>query len=269
MIFNSFILNKKSIQVDERPPLERFWSEHEIWDVNTTKSSLDSTLEKINCDNIEMNVFQTININGVKIRTIDFDDTAKPQLLIDNLAGSISSCLPVLITRLSRFSLVILLGTSGCGKTRTIFEYLTQKYGLYFTFKGSREDQYIPGSADFQFFLERMENRLKKYPSTDFETSAVQCIFIARLYLFDYLCRKLGGRLTPEVWLYIQLFPERVYAVNLFTDMVEILRHTSDDELSGWVSNLVQKFPETRLTSFLVILYLFETIQTKNRMKLR
>lgn len=262
------------MQVDERPPLERFWSEHEIWDVNTTKSSLDSTLENIDCDNIEKNVFRTSNINGVEIRTIDFDDTAKPQLLIDNLSVSISSCLPVLIKRLIRSSLVILLGTSGCGKTRTIFEYLTQKYGLYFTFKGSREDQYIPGSADFQFFLERMENRLKKYPSTDFETSAdnqkyverfVQCIFIARLYLLDYLRRKLGDRLTPEVWLYIQLFPERVYAVNLFTDMVEILRHTSDVELSGWVSNLVQRFPETRLTSFLVILYLFETIFYKQK----
>ena len=141
------------MQVDEKPPLERFWSEHEIWDVNTTKLSLDSTLENIDCDNIEMNVFQIININGVEIRSIHIGNSAKPHLLIDNLSVSISSCLPFLIKRLIRSSLVILLGTSGSGKTRTIFEYLTQKYGLYFTFKGSREDQYIPGSADFQFFL--------------------------------------------------------------------------------------------------------------------
>ncbi len=270
----------KAIQVDERPRLEKFWSEHEIWDVNTTKSSLDSTLEKIDCDNIEKNVYQTLDINGLAIRSIHIDNTARPHLLIDNLSASISSCLTELSTRLIQTCLVILLGTSGCGKTRTIFEYLTKKYGLYFTFKGSREDQYIPGSSDFQFFLERMENRLKKYPSTDFETAAdnqkyverfIQCIFIARLYLLDYLRRKLGDRLSPEIWLYIQLFPERVYADNLFTDLVEILRHTNDDELSGWVSQLVQKFPEIKLASFLVMLCLFETIFyiNNNRMKPR
>lgn len=151
---------------------------------------------------------------------------------------------------------------SGCGKTRTIFEYLSKYFGFYFTFKGPREDQYIPGSSEFEFFLQRVQNRLKDYPLTnpantvdenqEYVDRFIQCIFVARLYLFEYLHSKLGGRLTPELWLYVQLFPERIGPVDLFSILSKRLRHLNQGDLNSWLQSLLNSFPEDYLSAFLV-----------------
>lgn len=246
----------------ERPPLNKLWSIEDIWELDRAKTSLNQTLEHIDCDNITSNVFRTINVNQIDIRSIRVNNMDKPHLLIDNLSRHISQTLDGLIERISSSNLLVLLGTSGCGKTRTIFEYLFSHYGFYFTFKGSREDQYIPGSSDFQYFLERTQNRLKEHPLTNPENTIddnqnyvdrfVQCMFVARLYLFDYLFKKIGDRLTPELWLYIQLFPERIFVDSLFSDLVEILRHLGESELNQMLLELIRTYPAPKLACFLV-----------------
>lgn len=139
---------------------------------------------------------------------------------------------------------------------------MSNHFGFYFTFKGSREDQYIPGSSEFEFFLQRVQNRLKEYPLTNpantvdenqnYVDHFIQCIFVARLYLFDYLHSKLGDRLTPELWLYVQLFPERIGPVDLFSILSKKLRHLSQDDLKLWLQSLLNSFPEDSLSVFLV-----------------
>ncbi|KAJ3202408.1 hypothetical protein HK099_001861, partial [Clydaea vesicula] len=79
----------------------------------------------------------------------------------------------------------------------------------------------------------------------------IQCILVARLYLFNDLQQKLKTKLTPELWLFVQLFPERYYSHNFFTILVEILRHLKENDLKDMLNSLVQKIPEKLLAIFL------------------
>ena len=246
----------------ERPPLNKLWPIQDNWGIDAVKSLLDQTLVQIDCTNITSKLFREMKINQIDIRCIRVNNRDKPHLLIDNLSRHISETLDGLIERISSSNLLVLLGTSGCGKTRTIFEYLSNHYGFYFTVKGSRVDQYIPGSSDFQYFLERTQNRLKDHPLSNPENTTddnqryvgrfVQCIFVARLYLFEYLFKKIGKSLTPELWLYIQLFPERIFVDCLFSDLVGILRHLGQSELNQMLLELIEAYPAPKLACFLV-----------------
>ncbi|KAJ3289736.1 hypothetical protein HDU79_003839 [Rhizoclosmatium sp. JEL0117] len=60
-----------------------------------------------------------------------------------NIDDLLSQCLSQRMT--------IMVGTSGTGKTRDIFEILTQRFGLFFTV----HDYVIPGSPDFTNMLQR------------------------------------------------------------------------------------------------------------------
>jgi hypothetical protein len=243
--------------------LDKLWSVEDIWEFDTSKALLNDTLNHINCDTIVSNLYRTIKVGQIEIRTIILvNNEENPHLLINNLSSHISETLVNLTNSIKSSNLLVLLGTSGCGKTRTIFEYLSSHFGFYFTFKGSREDQYIPGSSDFQFFLNRTLNHLKTHPLTcpdntiddnqKYVDRFLQCIFAARLYLFEHLRTKIGDLLTPELWLYIQLFPERIYVDSLFSDLVEILRHLGEKELRLMLLDLIRNFPSPKLTCFLV-----------------
>jgi hypothetical protein len=243
--------------------LDKLWSVEDIWEFDTSKALLNDTLNHINCDTIVSNLYRTIKVGQIEIRTIILvNNEENPHLLINNLSSHISETLVNLTNSIKSSNLLVLLGTSGCGKTRTIFEYLSSHFGFYFTFKGSREDQYIPGSSDFQFFLNRTLNHLKTHPLTcpdntiddnqKYVDRFLQCIFAARLYLFEHLRTKIGDLLTPELWLYIQLFPERIYVDSLFSDLVEILRHLGEKEMRLMLLDLIRNFPSPKLTCFLV-----------------
>jgi tRNA splicing ligase len=51
-----------------------------------------------------------------------------------------------------------MIGTSGCGKTRQIFEVLSKLFGIFFTISDSR----IPGADDFTVMMMRLKDHIRK-----------------------------------------------------------------------------------------------------------
>ncbi|KAJ7780854.1 hypothetical protein DFH07DRAFT_950077 [Mycena maculata] len=122
---------------------------------------------------------------------------------------------------------VVVLNTSGSGKTRLTFEGLCQFWGLYFT---SCVDTQGHGSADLQNVMDRIEDEkgfTKNLPLTDFATAHLANRQIARGYLTDVLYARLAilakfcqiamqlnsGTLLDEhkkYWLILQLKPSHL-----------------------------------------------------------
>lgn len=95
----------------EKPPLNKLWSIVEVWSEDETKAKLNETLDKINCNEIESKLFQTINIGEKHIRSILINGKHKPHLLIDDLLYTVSDSLGNLIYCISSKNLTVLLGT--------------------------------------------------------------------------------------------------------------------------------------------------------------
>ncbi|KAJ3214347.1 hypothetical protein HK099_006907 [Clydaea vesicula] len=142
--------NNGSSQLLGKPPLTSLSTD--ILDFDTVTKQLNLLFSKCKFDAI---------ISYMEKTETKVDSCNKPSLLIDELGRFRSSALKPLKEKILNNEVIVLLGTSGCGKTRTIFEYLATDYGFFFTIKGSSNDS-MPGSSDFKEFLKKMEIKLKR-----------------------------------------------------------------------------------------------------------
>jgi hypothetical protein len=132
----------------------------------------------------------------------------RPSLLMYNLPGNDDNHEP--ITRVSdvqsviaesKSNLLIFLGTSGCGKTRTCYELICQNWGIYFV--ASRQGN--GGSAD----IEKIESYLSEKITQDFEKNRqyaveiVRCAILSRLLILQY-CINHRSAFNKQRWLLIQ-----------------------------------------------------------------
>lgn len=95
----------------EKSPLDKLWSIFDIQSEDETKEKLNETLDKIDCNEIESKLFQTIKIGEKHIRSISINGKHKPHLLIDDLLSTVSDSLENLISCISYKNLTVLLGT--------------------------------------------------------------------------------------------------------------------------------------------------------------
>lgn len=95
----------------EKPPLNKLWSIVDIWSEDETKTKLNEILDKIDVNDIESNLFQTVSIGEKHIRSIFINGQHKPHLLIDDLSCVVSDCLGKLMEWIVSMNLIVLLGT--------------------------------------------------------------------------------------------------------------------------------------------------------------
>ncbi|CAG8768406.1 12967_t:CDS:1, partial [Rhizophagus irregularis] len=135
----------------------------------------------------------------------------RPSLLLHNLSGDNSITINPITQvttiqtamRKAKNNLLVLLGTSGCGKTRTCYELLCENWGLYFV--GARKGN--GGSGD----IEEIENYLWKNSkiTENFEDNrrhadhVVRCLVLSRLLILDE-CIKSSSTFNPQRWLLLQ-----------------------------------------------------------------
>jgi hypothetical protein len=120
------------------------------------------------------------NVDGVSVPC--FRDS-QASLLFWKL-GSLN--VDALLNRCVKEKVTIIIGTSGSGKTREIFEVLTRVYGLYFTLK-----EHVlsgPGSLDFT----KMLQRFKHHVSTDSNPTAVHDESTQVILLSGCVCTNIG-----------------------------------------------------------------------------
>ncbi|KAJ3211153.1 hypothetical protein HK099_008084, partial [Clydaea vesicula] len=181
-----YIMDDKFVQTK---PLKISWCEEDIWGIEIVEEKLEKGLAKINFKEIES--------------------------LIDRLDKPLSNCLGSLEVILDNLDLGILLGTSGSGKTRTIFEYLSKKYGFYFTITDDIYSESL-GSSDFTIFKYEIAggkdlNIHDKFSSQVYVDQFITCLVTTRFFAFKIFQKYLNDKFTPELWLFAQLFPPRYY----------------------------------------------------------
>jgi hypothetical protein len=153
----------------------------------------------------------------------------EPNLLFNNLGSLNTAQLEACFTPLT--SLLAFIGTSGCGKTRMIFELMCNVYGIYISLDNPACK--LPGSKDFNYLFERMNVHMRQnHPDLNYEyiSHFMMCIFVSRLYLFKHLHQTVK-RLTPKKWLLTQLSYD-------FTELVEDIRKFSFTDLNDEMERL-------------------------------
>ncbi|KAJ3117058.1 hypothetical protein HK098_006368 [Nowakowskiella sp. JEL0407] len=126
--------------------------------------------------------------------------------------------------------ITVILGTSGCGKTRSIFDVLSLVYGLYFTSK----EMNTPGATDLNYARLCMEEHFHRdFPkeNEEFVDRFVKSLVGARLAVL-FFCHSNGVRLTQEEWLIVQLRFD-------FEPIVKEFRQLEKDDLKKEVNRLV------------------------------
>jgi len=97
----------------------------------------------------------------------------------------------------------MLIGTSGAGKTRSIYELLCRTYGIYLTLHAGKKYGNM-GSRDLDIASDNLKlSREDPKRNSKIALSRVRAVLAARLFVLQ----KLLPYLTPKKWLLIQLLP--------------------------------------------------------------
>ncbi|KAF0475769.1 hypothetical protein F8M41_024572 [Gigaspora margarita] len=186
----------------------------------------------------------------------------RPSLLLYNLPGGSSVHQP--ITRISdiqsavskaKNNLLVLLGTSGCGKTRTCYELLCHCWGLYFV--AARRGN--GGSGD----IETIENYLFNKMTDNFEENRnkaihiVRCAILSRLLILDHCIKSSLSTFIPQRWLLLQtsqsIFGKLYgYDDDIFRALMLLLAGCTSSSLDNYINIIYQKIRSNK--KFAVIL---------------
>lgn len=163
---------------------------------------------------------------GVK-EPINVSFKGSPDMLMYNLRVNVSSVSEQLRQEMKRYpkSASALIGVSGCGKTRSMFEILAQEYGYYFVCHTKNNG----GSRDMQVAMAWFVGHSQHLQAL----KVSRALLCSREYIFKET-NILVPDLTPEVWLAMQLYPTEYFGTDIFVDVLEHFLHDGsyDDTVS-------------------------------------
>ena len=144
-------------------------------------------------------------------------DASSIDLLVDRLPGSGENGLILLSDVFSAHTqdIGILAAPSGSGKTRSVLEFLSLKWGIYFvtTTEGNG------GSEDFSHVIGTVMKECRNVPDSDNEVvvwSKFSKLLYVRLLILSRLLEIKPG-LTPFQWLLLQLYPNNYFGKDVFS----------------------------------------------------
>ena len=121
----------------------------------------------------------------------------------------------------------MILGTSGSGKTRTIYEFLCKHFGIHLVAVTGLENY---GSTDMWNMISALNRTLdSNFPQKNdsYVRGYVQCIMAARFFVLKNLLSE-GVIMTPKSWLFIQILST---GRDWFRELVDIFRTVDFDVL--------------------------------------
>ncbi|CAG8674378.1 8350_t:CDS:1, partial [Paraglomus occultum] len=140
--------------------------------------------------------------------------------------------------------MVVILGTSGCGKTRTCFELLSLKWGLYFLV----EPGDIIGSRDLVCVIAYLQQKLTRDKSMNhtLALAVVRCALLSQLLILDYCCRETS--FNPHCWLLLQTC-QRLwglsyhYGEDIFCTLtLQLIESCEDKDVQTAINTIYLKF---------------------------
>ena len=210
--------------------------------------------------------FPQENIFEKRIADLDIRvNPAQPNNFIMDFSSLVQIPTEDLVRDLDRFGRLFLVGPSGCGKTRKLTTLLSKQFGIYLSFR-HQEDEKAPSTRKFGSrcltHLVEPDILMRRFKDMDFETPhsalnvqpspAKQAIMFDRrecIHLAVYSClsayglifeelTKLNEKITPEEWLFVQLFPLHFFnGIDLFETLAErIFTECSDLSVYKYVA---------------------------------
>lgn len=198
----------------------------------------------------------------------------RPSLLLHNLPGDdhkpITRVLEVqsaIAKAKKKNNILIFLGTSGCGKTRTCYELLCENWGLYFV----ASKQGNGGSSD----IERISSAFNERKTQDFEKNReiavgiVRCAILARLLILRY-CMK-NKSFNKQRWLLIQVCQNifgKIYNYDddIFRVLMSKLIACPPSSVTALISEIYTKFDKE---TFIIVLDEIQVLETVDKGKFR
>ncbi|SJL02465.1 uncharacterized protein ARMOST_05793 [Armillaria ostoyae] len=138
---------------------------------------------------------------------------------------------------------LMLVNTTGSGKTRFLLEGLVRRWGVYFV--GNRDTARL-GSRDFQFIVERIQaaNAFKAdaVSEKDFKVNEdiahrqYKKLLLSRMIVFDYflhasMLATISEKDLRLAWVKIQVHPSDIIGKDIFVDVVQKLDRATDGYL--------------------------------------
>lgn len=131
-------------------------------------------------------------------------------------------------------------GTSGAGKTRTAYEYLSRHKRFYLLASdfnrnlGSRDLQFIINNDGYEMIRinEDTKNGISFKNSSNREKvqNISEALIFCRYLVHEKLTKARGKELTPYEWLLYQLFPDDLLGTDLFRFALEYALYQSRDQ---------------------------------------
>ena len=145
---------------------------------------------------------------------------------------------------------IVLLGPSGAGKTRKLFELLSTHHGYFLSYRGANDKN--PGSHALAKVLSPalLQSTLAQVDWVSVQPSravydqrrravhfAVKCVLAAYVFVYHEWCAKLGsafrrGSMTAFQWLLVQLFPNHFFGDDIFATLALELFEKCDPMIS-------------------------------------
>ncbi|KAF0490588.1 hypothetical protein F8M41_021936 [Gigaspora margarita] len=126
-----------------------------------------------------------------------------------------------------------LIGTSGSGKTRSLFELFCHMYGICFTINAENGIKMNLGSKDLDIVINELENYLTNYHENN-NRVALRFTLIKLLELHSN-----DGNFTPKKWLLIQLLP---CGKDYWDSIFYVFRELKEEDQNKLITNFTERF---------------------------
>ncbi|XP_024538903.1 uncharacterized protein LOC9653201 [Selaginella moellendorffii] len=126
---------------------------------------------------------------------------------------------------------VMVLGAPGCGKTRCMFELLSNEYGFYYT----AESEVNRGSGDTVYCQRMMQvlmDDVYDVPKRDvIAEQHARALLLGRMLVLDYIFRLRVPGFNPYIFLQLQVEGPRMTGMDIFRELTAVLcgEYENDD----------------------------------------
>lgn len=170
------------------------------------------------------------NINKLSI-PVDPYKTSEPSLLLHHL-GSLHEDPDVkaILSEIGQSSsspnnhMMLLIGPPGSGRTRAIYEVLCQKMGFYLTAadSGSAGSKDMSNAVDYFYRLAAQNDG--SLPRS-LAAHVFDCMVYARALILSAVLNATTTAVSPEEWLLIQLYTQRIFFMDILEAVTDLLVH--------------------------------------------
>jgi hypothetical protein len=192
-----------------------------------------------------------INNARIPIYPPTADTEKKPDLLWWQLETTkLSEVTDHLLKTIEANLVSVMIGVSGCGKTRSIYEYLASHWGLLFIadLRGNG------GWRDLTDLIQRAETIGQGIRTSVALRNGVNhqwsCLLLARVWTLQWFRKKFGDAFRPIDWLWLQVYPKQICGHELDISERLVRRHMTFISCTQMEDEMTKELGDEKIACF-------------------